>query len=257
MVGAHVPISVLMASQESPFRDRDPIPNKRAVDALLHGEIDLVGQMPWSSNATYLIDVSCENLDLQGIYKPGRGERPLWDFPEHLFLREVVAYELSDFLGWDIVPPTIRRNGPLGEGSIQLFIPCDLSINYFDILKEPKNHETLKKICAFDFVANSTDRKGGHCLWDRHGKVWAIDNGLTFHVDFKLRTVIWDWAGEPIPQKILDDLQRLISSPFPEALASYLDESECEATYQRARILLESGIFPVDPSGRRYPWPVI
>ena len=246
-----------MTPLESPFRDRDPVSNEVALEVLLYGDIDLLGRMPWSSNATYLIDVVLEQTTLQGIYKPSRGERPLWDFPDQLFLREVASFELSDFLSWDIVPPTVSRSGPLGQGSIQLFIPCDLSINYFDILKEPANHEVLQRVCAFDFIANSTDRKGGHCLWDAQGKVWAIDNGLTFHREFKLRTVIWDWAGEPIPQKILEDIQSLISSPLPESFSNYLDESEREAMIQRARMLLESGIFPVDPTGRRYPWPVI
>ncbi len=246
-----------MVAQESPFRDREPVPNKKALEALRFGELELVGRMPWSSNATYLIDISHEQLMLQGIYKPVRGERPLWDFPEGLFLREAASFELSNLLGWDIVPPTVIREGPLGEGSIQLFIPCDLSVNYFDILKNPKHHRSLKQICIFDLVANSTDRKGGHCLLDSQDKVWAIDNGLTFHVEFKLRTVIWDWAGELIPIDILDDLESLISSPLPNSFANYLDEIERGALCQRARILLETGKFPVDASGRRYPWPVI
>ncbi len=257
MVGAHVQINVLMTQEESPFRDRGPVSNEMALNALLHGDIDVVGRMPWSSNATFLVDISHEHLALQGIYKPVRGERPLWDFPDRLFRREVAAFELSDCLGWDIVPPTVSRDGPLGDGSIQLFIPCDLSINYFDILKGEANHETLRKICAFDFVANSTDRKGGHCLLDAQDKVWAIDNGLTFHSEFKLRTVIWDWAGEPIPQSILDDLQTFVSSSQEEPFTEYLDEVEHEATFQRARALIENGMFPVDPTGRRYPWPVI
>ena len=122
-----------MTPLESPFRDRDPVSNEVVLDVLLYGDIDLVGRMPWSSNATYLIDVVLEQTTLQGIYKPSRGERPLWDFPDQLFLREVASFELSDFLSWDIVPPTVSRSGPLGQGSIQLFIPCDLSINYFDI----------------------------------------------------------------------------------------------------------------------------
>ena len=120
MVGAHVQINVLMTQEESPFRDRGPVSNEMALNALLHGDIDVVGRMPWSSNATFLVDISHEHLALQGIYKPARGERPLWDFPDRLFLREVASFELSDCLGWDIVPPTVSRDGPLGDGSIQL-----------------------------------------------------------------------------------------------------------------------------------------
>ena len=246
-----------MATQENPFRDRPPVSQKKALAALHNGKLEVIGRMPWSSNATFLIDVFYEGDVLQGIYKPVRGERPLWDFPEGLYHREAASFELSNFLGWDIVPPTIIRDGPLGDGSIQLFIPCDLSINYFEILKDKANHESLMKVCIFDFVANSTDRKGGHCLLDPQGKVWAIDNGLTFHTEFKLRTVIWDWAGELIPQSILDDLEILITSPLSNIFGTYLDELETEAILERARLLVKAGKFPVDSSGRRYPWPVI
>ncbi|MCH1512762.1 MAG: SCO1664 family protein [Acidimicrobiales bacterium] len=242
---------------DSPFRDRQPISTSRALEALHHGELEVVGRMQWSSNATFLIDVRHSDLVVQGIYKPARGERPLWDFPEGLFYREVASFELSDFLEWDIVPPTIVREGPLGNGSIQLFIPCDLGIHYFDIVKDPLHHQCLMKICVFDFIANSTDRKGGHCLLDPHGNVWAIDNGLTFHNEFKLRTVIWDWAGEQIPEAILTDLEILSTSPIPENIASYLNPTEQEAFLQRVRQLLEVQKFPVDTSGTRYPWPVI
>jgi len=246
-----------MPSQGSPFRDRPPISNSQALDALQRGDLELIGRMPWSSNATYLIDVLYEDDVIQGIYKPARGERPLWDFPEGLYHREVASFELSNLLGWDIVPPTVIRDGPLGGGSIQLFIPCDLNVNYFDILKDPASHRSLKEVCIFDFVANSADRKGGHCLLDPQGKVWAIDNGLTFHVEFKLRTVIWDWAGELIPNDLLEDLQSLISSDLPNSFSHYLDTMERAAVYERARVLLETGKFPIDASGRRYPWPVI
>ncbi|MBG01183.1 MAG: phosphatidylinositol kinase [Acidimicrobiaceae bacterium] len=246
-----------MVIQENPFRDREPVSKKKALATLQNGKLEVVGRMPWSSNATFLIDVFYEGEVLQGIYKPLKGERPLWDFPEGLYYREVASFELSNLLGWDIVPPTIIRDGPLGDGSIQLFIPCDLSINYFDILEDEANHGSLMKVCIFDFVANSTDRKGGHCLLDPQGKVWAIDNGLTFHTEFKLRTVIWDWAGEPIPQSILDDLEIVLSSPLPNIFATYLDELEAEAIRERAQLLVRAGKFPVDSSGRRYPWPVI
>ena len=246
-----------MVTQENPFRDREPVSKKKALATLHNGKLEVVGRMPWSSNATFLIDIFYEGNVLQGIYKPLRGERPLWDFPEGLYYREVASFELSDLLGWDIVPPTIIRDGPLGDGSIQLFIPCDLGVNYFDILKDEASHESLKKVCIFDFVANSTDRKGGHCLLDPQGKIWAIDNGLTFHTEFKLRTVIWDWAGEPIPQSILDDLEVLTSSSLSNIFATYLNELEIEAISERAQLLVRDGKFPVDYSGRRYPWPVI
>jgi uncharacterized repeat protein (TIGR03843 family) len=242
---------------ESPFRDRPPVGEDLALEALRDGELEILGRMPWSSNATFLVDVHHEEVELQGVYKPGRGERPLWDFPDGLFRREAAAYELSSAMGWDLVPPTVVRDGPLGEGSVQLFIPCDFDEHYFHILEDPSRHHTLQRLCAFDVVVNSTDRKGGHCLLDHHGSIWAIDNGLTFHAEFKLRTVIWEWAGDEIPDDIVEDLVKLFETGAPESVGEILRADECEALAFRTRSLVETRRFPTDPSGRRFPWPLI
>ena len=129
-----------------------------------------------------------------------RGERPLWDFPTGLFKREVAAYELSEALGWGLVPRTVlRAEGPLGEGSLQEFVDADFEQHYFTLYEDEQYHDQLRAICAFDLLANNTDRKSGHCLLGRDGRIYAIDNGLSFHHEFKLRTVIWEFGGEPVP----------------------------------------------------------
>ena len=246
-----------MTTDETPFRDRDPILTSDALHALNGGELEIVGRMMWSSNSTYLVNIGGAVDGLQAIYKPQKGERPLWDFPSGLHLREVASYKLAKCIGWDIVPPTVLRDGPFGIGSLQLFIPCDFDVHYFHVLEEATHHLALQKICLFDYVANSTDRKGGHCLLDNHGNIWAIDNGLTFHVEFKLRTVIWDWAGVEIPKQLLDDLREFASNPLSSDFDDLLSKAEQSAVLERAQKLLSSGVFPSDHSGTRYPWPII
>ena len=240
-----------------PFRARGPIDDSEALEVLANAEIDVLGRMPWSSNATFLVDLDHEGTVLQGIYKPASGERPLWDFPDGLYVREAAAYDLSAALGWDLVPPTIVRDGPMGDGSLQLFVPCDFEQHYFHLLEDPAHHPTLQRLCAFDVVANSTDRKGGHCLIDAQDHIWAIDNGLTFHAEFKLRTVVWDWAGDEVPQGIRDDLEAFLAAPLPASLTDVLDTFERDALRTRARALMENGRFPTDPTGRRFPWPLV
>ena len=246
---------------ESPFRERPPIASARARRLLAEGELELVGRMPYSSNATFLLDVDHgegdEAVQAQGIYKPVRGERPLWDFPAGLHRREVAAFELSDWLGWDLVPPTVERDGPFGEGSVQLFVPSDFAQHYFTIRDDPVHLLALQRLAVFDVVTNNTDRKGGHVLLGLDGEIWAIDNGLSFHAEFKLRTVLWDFADEPIPRVILDDVVRLLDEGLPDAVADRLDPFERDAVRTRARAVVAAGRFPTDPSGRRYPWPLV
>ena len=246
-----------MQEDVSPFRSRPEISSNDALKVLENSEIEIIGRMAWSSNSTYLVDVLNDETNLQGIYKPSNGERPLWDFPSGLYRREIASYLVAQLIGWDIVPPTVKTDGPFGVGSLQLFIPCDFDVHYFHMLEDPNNHEELQRICLFDFIANSTDRKAGHCLRENNGKIWGIDNGLTFHVDFKLRTVIWDWAGLEIPEALADDLEEFVDSPVGDDLLSLLSAQELDAMFSRAKLLLESGHFPEDPTGTRFPWPVI
>jgi uncharacterized repeat protein (TIGR03843 family) len=226
-------------------------------DVLTRGELTVKGRLPWSSNATFLVEAALDDATALGVYKPVRGERPLWDFPAGLFRRELAAWHLSEALGWGLVPLTIEREGPYGEGSLQRFVAADFEQHYFTLREDAAHHDHLKRICAFDLVANNADRKSGHCLLAEDGAIYAIDNGLCFHVEPKLRTVIWDFGEEPLPRALLDDLRRLAAGPLPPALVELLDTAECQALLRRARALVKSGRFPVDTGGRRYPWPLV
>jgi uncharacterized repeat protein (TIGR03843 family) len=232
-------------------------PDPDAANVLQHGEVEVLGRMPWSSNATYLCEVSCGDQVLRAIYKPRRGERPLWDFPSGLDHREVAAYELSEALGWDLVPLTILRDGPMGMGSLQQFVDADFEQHYFTIYESGTHHDQLRAMCAFDLVGNNTDRKSGHCLLGLDGRIRGIDHGLMFHHEFKLRTVIWEFGGEPVPQDLLDDIAVLADEELPDPLAALLDPFERDAVRTRARALVRAGCFPIDETGRRYPWPLV
>ncbi len=224
---------------------------------LRDGEIDILGRMPYSSNGTFLVEVRTGDVTTKAIYKPLRGERPLWDFPSGLYRREIAAYCLAESLGLHIVPTTIERDGPFGPGSLQVFIEARFEEHYFTLFESnPQLHDQFRSIAIFDIVANNTDRKSGHCLVDADDKVWAIDNGLCFSADFKLRTVIWEFSGEDIPEDTLAMLRGFIESP-PSCLTEWLDDDEVEAAVDRARILVTGEVFPSDPSGHRYPWPMV
>ena len=194
---------------------------------------------------------------MKAVYKPHRGERPLWDFPSGLFKREAAAFELAAALDWWVVPPTIVRDGPLGVGSVQLFVEADFEQHYFTVQDEPSYRWDFQALCCLDIVANNTDRKSGHCLLTPDGRIWGIDNGLSFHEEFKLRTVIWEFGGEPIPEDLLEDLRQLVERGFPPALAELLSAEEIEAAQGRLGSLVSSGHFPIDRTGRRYPWPLV
>jgi uncharacterized repeat protein (TIGR03843 family) len=235
------------------------VPRPERPDRLLtDGAIDVVGRMPWSSNATMLVTVTDGGDTARAVYKPGRGERPLHDFPPGLYRRELAAYELSAWLGWDLVPATVLRpDAPLGPGSLQRFVEADFEAHYFTLYEDEATHDQLRRVCLFDLLANNTDRKSGHCLLDVDGRVWAIDNGLSFHHHFKLRTVIWEFAGEPIPDDLLDDVARLHEDGPPPALVSLLDPFELDAVTARAGAILADPCFPIDTTGHRYPWPLV
>jgi uncharacterized repeat protein (TIGR03843 family) len=228
-----------------------------ALDLLTRGDVTVKGRMPWASNVTLLAEVTLGATCARAIYKPERGERPLWDFPPGLYKRELAAYLFSEALGWGLVPPTIVREGPHGEGSFQLFIETEFEQHWFTLREDPRHRERLQKICVWDFVANNADRKSGHCLLGPDNLIYGIDNGLTFHTEMKLRTVIWDYAGEPIPKAMLDDLKRFVKDGLPEPLADLLDAHEQQALRVRAQALADYARFPEDRSGYRYPWPLV
>jgi uncharacterized repeat protein (TIGR03843 family) len=234
------------------------MPHDEVAERVLRdGEVEVLGRMPWSSNATYLCEVVCGPDTVRAIYKPRRGERPLWDFPSGLDHREVAAYELSEALGWDLVPYTLLRDGPLGIGSLQQFVEADFEQHYFTLYEDAAYHDQLRAICAFDLVGNNTDRKSGHCLLGLDGRIRGIDHGLMFHHEFKLRTVIWEFGGEPVPESILTVVDALAGSELPDPLARLLDPFERDAVRTRAAALVRAGCFPIDQTGRRYPWPLV
>jgi uncharacterized repeat protein (TIGR03843 family) len=228
-----------------------------ALELLARGAVAVRGRMPWASNATFLAQIDLDGETALAIYKPERGERPLWDFPPGLYKREIAAYHLSEALGWGLVPPTVCREGPYGEGSLQLFVPADFEQNYFTFREAPEHREQLERICLFDIIANNADRKGGHCLLGDDGAIYAIDHGLTFHTDWKLRTVIWDFGGAPIPAALLGDVRRVLRRSVPPPLDDLLDRDERTALIERARAVLRVRRFPEDETGRRYPWPLV
>jgi uncharacterized repeat protein (TIGR03843 family) len=224
---------------------------------LTRGDITLKGRLPRSSNATFLAEVALGPARALAVYKPERGERPLWDFPPGLFKRELAAYHLSEALGWDLVPLTIRREGPYGDGSLQAFVHADFAQHYFTLYEDPAHHARLRRLCAFDVVANNADRKSGHCLLGADGAVYAIDNGLCFNVEPKLRTVIWEFAGEPLPADVVAGLRKLARHGVPKALAAWLEPDERIALLARASALLDAGRFPDGSAAHGYPWPVV
>jgi conserved hypothetical protein len=231
--------------------------------ALQKGDIDLQGQFLNGSNYTFMARLAYEALDSAIVYKPVRGEQPLWDFPNGtLAKREVAAYVVSEALGWELVPPTVyRRKGPLGAGSVQLYVEHDPEYHFFNF--EEKDKQRLRPVAVFDLLVNNADRKGSHILMDSNDHLWVIDHGLCFHEEDKLRTVIWDFGGQEIPIALLDCLQKLQGqlqgkNDLTIQLLSLLQQSEVNALARRARRLLDNRRFPYPGSGHRpYPWPPI
>lgn len=237
-----------------------PADTDSMVQLLGSGSIEVLGLMPWSSNGTYLVQVDNDGDHAPAVYKPSSAERPLWDFPGDLWKREIATWELSEILGFSVVPPTVERSdAPMGVGSLQAFVPARFEENYFTLRDTDDDSlaTALRRLCVLDLVANSTDRKGGHCLVDDDNRLWAIDNGLSFHAQSKLRTVIWDFAGEDIPESMLTPLVELTSAPVPVRLSRWLSDAETAATMARAMAVVRSGRFPHDLTGQRYPWPLV
>jgi uncharacterized repeat protein (TIGR03843 family) len=227
------------------------------LDLLQHGDIEVEGRMPYSSNATFLVKLTLGDQVGQAIYKPLRGERPLWDFPSGLYQREVAAYLLSEAMEVHVIPPTIERDGPFGIGSLQWFIDARFEEHYFTLFESREDlHDQFRNMAAFDIVANNTDRKSGHCLIDSDDRIWGIDQGLCFSAEFKLRTVIWEFGGEAIARDLREKIQRIADHP-PLEVAALLDAHEIEAMIERAAMLAQGGMFPIDASGHRYPWPMV
>lgn len=229
------------------------------LDLLATGEIRLLGLLAGASNHTFLVEVAEEGHTVEAVYKPRRGERPLWDFPPGtLHLREVAAYRLAESLGWPAVPATVLRDGPMGAGAVQAFVDADAGEHFFTLRNRL---DDFRPVAAFDVIANNADRKSGHCLLGRDGRIWCIDHGLCFGTRAPLRSVIWEFAGQALPEELIGDIERvageLRSGLLRKSLTDLLSEAEVEATAARAEILLEDRTFPWPGDGRAHPWPLV
>lgn len=239
-----------------------PADKKKILYALQKGEISTQGQFIQGSNYTFQGQATYAGQTYSIVYKPIRGEQPLWDFPiGSLARREVAAFLVSDTLGWDLVPPTVyRHDAPYGPGSVQYYVDHDPEYHYFNFT--PADVQRLRPAVVFDIIINNADRKGGHVLKDPFGHLWLIDHGICFHTEDKLRTVIWNFAGEPIPTELASDLLGLehkLNKPgdrLAHLLCTLLSTEEVEALSQRTRLLARAEVFPSPATDRRpYPWP--
>ncbi len=212
-----------------------------------------------SSNHALFVNLTFEGLSGHACYKPEAGERPLWDFPDGLWRREVAAYELDVQLETDLVPTTVGRDdGPFGPGSIQWWVEDNLEDHYFTLRERPEFHDWFARLAAFDVVANNADRKAGHVLYDEE-RLWAIDNGLCFHEEDKLRTVIWEYAGLAVEEHLLARLERFSKGEVGD-VAKWLNPSELALAQLRAHGLVENALYPTpdeDADWPPYPWPLI
>src|SRR5712692_8282407 len=238
------------------------MPRKKSVcnspdilNLLSTGTMNVLGFIPWSSNRALLVGVRDGIRECVAIYKPNRLERPLWDFATgSLSKRECASYLVSTVLGWPNIPATVLRDGPQGEGAVQVFIDVFEEDNFFTL--RDRFPDEMKKMCAFDAIVNNTDRKGGHVLLGKDRKIWSIDHGVTFHEYPKLRTVIWDYVGEEISRNVRGDLYRLRNcierdDDLNARMRNLLSRREMNAFAVRIDELLAAGVFPEPPED----WP--
>ena len=243
---------------------RSIIEKESILEILSSAPCSLAGQFINGSNYTFFITLDTPEGGMRAVYKPVRGEAPLWDFATgSLARREVAAYHLSEILGWRIVPPTVfRKKGlPFGAGSVQQYIEHDIQKHYFNFSTQEKDR--LRPVALFDCLINNADRKGSHIILSKEGDIFCIDHGVCFHVEDKLRTVIWDFAGQPIPPDLLEDVRKLAAcrenqQDNPEGLTTWLRKGEIRALLRRSRYLIKTRRFPeIDKSRRQIPWPPV
>jgi uncharacterized repeat protein (TIGR03843 family) len=228
------------------------------LEVLSVGEVEIEGRLPWSSNLSFLVSVRQDEHYVRAVYKPGRGERELWDFGDAIYRREVAAYELSSALGLALVPETVlRHDAPFGSGSLQRFVDADFEQHYFTLVSEPACEAPLRRLAGFDLLMNNADRKSGHVLLDDAGDIWGIDNGLCFHAQPKLRTVMWDFAGERVPDPVVEAAASICDA-VPVPVCSLISDAEVKALRERARALVRRPRFPAPTADHRsYPWPLV
>lgn len=235
-------------------------PHRDVMGLLERGELETLSVLPQASNYTFLARVRDGGDEMLAVYKPRDGEAPLWDFPQGtLCKREVAAYVLAEALGWPNVPQTVLRDGPHGVGSVQRFVAFDPNQHYFTMREE--RADEFRRVALFDIVVNNADRKAGHCLLAETGDIFVVDHGVCFSEEPKLRTVIWDFVEEPIPEAMLADLRalqpRLHSGAVLDRLAAQLSTAEVRAVEQRLADLIMLGRFPEPGPGRPFPWPIV
>ncbi len=237
----------------------------QVLEILRSGVMEEKGLLPYSSNHSFLVTVGDSELMLPAVYKPQRGENPLWDFEwGTLCKRETAAYLISAALDWDLVPPTVLRDGSRGLGSVQFFIDHDSDAHYFTANEDARYGRAFRRLSLFDFLINNADRKSGHCLVGADGRIWAIDHGICFHTEYKLRTVIWEFSCAPIEPDLRNDLESLHTQMTVERgamlrdLRKLLTSAEVTAVVRRLEYLLRTGTHPAPiPQRRNYPWPPI
>jgi hypothetical protein len=245
-----------LPSDERPRQRGDPLIGAAELE---RGGLELLGLLPAASNYTLLARLDTGEEPALVVYKPQRGETPLWDFPVGtLCRREVAAFLVSEAAGWGFVPPTVMRDGPLGPGAVQAFVPHDFGITAFDLLVAKP--AVMRSVVLFDIAVNNADRKAGHVFEDASGGIWVVDHGICFHEDPKLRTVLWDFSGYPIPLEErlpLERLCRALDGDLGAALESLLAPAEISALRERSKRICEARCFPEPGPGRPYPWPPI
>ena len=246
------------ASRDEPTRPRSL---EEALRLLCQGEFGRLELIPWASNYTFAAPLSLpDGCRYVGIYKPRRGEIPLYDFPSGtLYRREVAAYRAARALGWDLIPLTVERDGPHGIGSLQLFVEADED---WDVLRDQQlDPAAVQRMTLFDYLANNADRKAGHVLRGHDGHIWGIDHGLTFNQEPKLRTVLWQFQGQPIPDAILEELEEFATHParadaLRAELQELLDAAEVQGFFERLERTLLARRFPQPGARRHVPWPL-
>ena len=233
-----------------------------AIELLTHGELEIAGRLAEASNATLYCTISRDETTAACVYKPVAGERPLWDFPHGTLAgRELAAYELSRASGWDVVPPTVYRDGPFGPGMCQLWIDADPEVDLIALARDSK-HAGLRSMAVFDAVINNADRKIGHLLPAPGGHLYGCDHGVCFAEEYKLRTVLWQWRGDPLTGAAVATLEGLRdqfrTGRLTETLATWVSEREVRATRMRVEALLRHKVHPYPPEDwPAVPWPPI
>jgi uncharacterized repeat protein (TIGR03843 family) len=229
-----------------------------AMRLLRDGELEIEGRLVDASNATLFCTASLDGVAAAVVYKPVQGERPLWDFPDGTLAgRELAAYLVSQATGWDVVPPTVLREGPFGTGMCQLWVDVDESVDLVELARS--DHPALRRMAVFDAVVNNADRKGGHLLPTAAGHVHGVDHGVCFSAEDKLRTLLWQWRGRSLPEEALEVLGRVraeLEGPLAEQLADHLTRTEVRATIARVDRLLTTGRYPLPSQDwPAIPWP--